>query len=357
MNSSELKARLEEFERNIWDHSEDEFQQSFDRREPLSEKEVAALRGLIEMFGRGAAAEELSAFVRQQIRGLGEEYFHLLLQLVGLTRNKILTDLKASASGGPTRVRMPSGHWGIVGSDAAWGLAGPYLVAKLKGVFTYLAEYDDAGPGLQALNQATWPGWVRQERAKRQGHEAEGRLARVLAGVGIAFEPAQKAENPLCPDATVHGVSFDLVIPSAELPAVCVKSTVHTSNIGQYGESKDHLEVDEAKRVLDEKFLGDRRPCLIALIDGVGFRSNRAGLEGVLKKADEFCQFRTLWKAAVVTARAVGAPMVLWLPREAVVEHKDFLARYADKRIEVRVGIEGAPRDAVLAGDGRLARL
>lgn len=97
-------------------------------------------------------------------------------------------------------------------------------------------------------------------------------------------------------------VSFDIVVPNIENPTVCIKSTVHTSNIGQYGESKDHLEVAEARRMIDALPIASR-PTLVGFIDGIGFESNSAGLNGVLEKADEFCQFKTIWKLAVISAQ------------------------------------------------------
>src|SRR5690606_34524182 len=75
---------------------------------------------------------------------------------------------------------------------------------------------------LESLNQATWAGYIRQERAKRSGHHAEHRLALLLQQAAIPFCPAEKAENPLCRDARICEVSFDLVIPSLEAPLVCV---------------------------------------------------------------------------------------------------------------------------------------
>lgn len=78
------------------------------------------------------------------------------------------------------------------------------------------------------------------------GHEAEFRLARLLQDCNVSFVPLEKASNPLCRDETIDGVSYDLVVPSAQDARLRVKSTVHTANIGQYGESKDALEIREA---------------------------------------------------------------------------------------------------------------
>ncbi|MFN8654644.1 MAG: hypothetical protein U0133_22275 [Gemmatimonadales bacterium] len=356
MESNQVRARIAEFERNVWNHSEDEFQVEFDRRDPLTDRELQALRELID-GSRLLDEAELSSAIRRQILTLGEDYFFLLLQLCGLTRSKILSDLRAAASSNPSMVRMPSSHWAIASSDKAWTHAGSYLVARLTPILVHLATYQAPESALEAISQATWPGYIRQERAKRQGHEAEGRLARLLRGCGIPFAPEQKADNPMCPDATINGVSFDIVIPSISSVGACFKSTVHTSNIGQYGESKDHLEVDEARRMLDSRFASGSRPTLVALIDGVGFQSNRAGLEGVLSKSDEFCQFKTLWKALLIGGAICGRKIDLWLPHEVTLEHSEFIHRWRRGAGEVHdLALHAPPSTAVKAGGGWASR-
>ena len=72
----------------------------------------------------------------------------------------------------------------------------------------------------------------------------------------------------------------------------------------------------------------DDRPVLLALIDGVGFNSNRAGLDGVLTNADEFCQFSTLWKAVLIAATRLHRATILFASDEYVADFADFLARY-----------------------------
>jgi hypothetical protein len=182
---------------------------------------------------------------------------------------------------------------------------------------------------LQGLNQATWPGYIRQERAKRSGHEAEYRIATLLLRLGIPFAPEEKADNPLCRDAMWREISFDIVVPNIQQPTVCIKSTVHTSNIGQYGESKDHLEVDEARRMID-RLPAASRPTLVGFIDGIGFESNSAGLNGVLEKVDEFCQFSTIWKLGVICAKRTNKRARLHLEASDMDKHASFLARYSD---------------------------
>lgn len=253
----------------------------------------------------------------------------LLLQICGLTRSKIITDLNVTAAKQIPPVRFPQDYKGLAAArnHGAWTVAGPYLAIRLRRVLSPLS--DKHFPEVaESLSQATHPGFIRQERAKRSGHEGEYRLATLLAGCSIPFEPFEKADNPLCRDALIRGESFDIVVPSIAAPRVCFKATVHTSNIGQFGESKDHLEISDARRMLNESYDDDARPLLFALVDGIGFMSNRAGLNGVLSKADEFCQYSTLWKAAVVCASKTRTFIKLELPETTIGEYGEFFAKY-----------------------------
>jgi len=318
----------------------------------LSDDELAALGRVLEVIRKGGSDEELAEELRQQLHRNRERMF-LFLQLAGLTRSKILQDLKGATAA--HRVSVPSSPL-LLHERCVWALAGPYLAARLGGILKHLAELGEgAASCLEALNQATWPGYIRQERAKRQGHEAEGRLAIVLRTVGIPFHPYAKADNPLCPDAQIHGVSFDIVIPDLEAPRVCVKAMVHTANIGQFGESKDALEIREASEMIKQRFPEGRRPILMSLMDGVGFRSNPSGLNEVLTTADEFCQFRTLWKGVVVAAAQTGRRVSLALPPESARAHERFLRRYADAIIGIRTedldSLENDPH-VTRAGEG-----
>ena len=74
------------------------------------------------------------------------------------------------------------------------------------------------------LSQATYPGYIRQERAKRQGHMGEQRLAELLHALGVPFEPKEKLKQPLSPDVKIWDVSFDLVVPNSKAPKVLVQS-------------------------------------------------------------------------------------------------------------------------------------
>jgi len=321
-----LRARRQEFFENVWDHSQDPFQIQFDERRPLSKEEVVfaveVQRAVHSLTSDDALGERLFHLVNGSPDRLA-----LLLQLCGLTRNKIVTDLKASVAANKKLPSFPSNYRALASDKRAWLLAGPYLAIRVRRILGPIAG--NCTPELlEALNQATWAGYIRQERAKRQGHEGESRLASVLFACSIPFVPIEKADNPLCRDATVNSVSFDIVVPAIERPKVCVKATVHTANIGQYGESKDHLEVDEARRMINSKYAPAKRPLLLALADGIGFASNSAGLNGVLSKCDEFCQFRTLWKGVIVCAARMGVVVKLELPEATIVKHRGFLERF-----------------------------
>lgn len=327
MIEESLDERRAEFEAHLWDHAEDAFQQGFDLRRPLDDGELAALSEIAEALSEGADDDEIAVIVRDAGRR-DAGVFLTVMQLVGLTRNKIITDLKASAAARGTRVPSTPGQ--LPRSDA-WRFAGPYIAQRLRRVIGPLVvDGEVPSSAFEALNQATYPGWIRQQRAKLSGHEAEYRLAVLLDECGLPFEPQEKKDNPLCRDATLYGVSFDVVVPNVREPRMCVKATVHTSNIGQFGESKDALEMSEAAAMFDEQFRGSDRPRLVALIDGVGFRSNSAGLNGVLTTADEFCQFESIWKGAAVAAFALERSLTVALPEPHIPSHASFFARYEE---------------------------
>ncbi|MGD1087363.1 MAG: hypothetical protein ABR955_01370 [Verrucomicrobiota bacterium] len=326
MANAEIELRRDEFFRNVWNHSEDPFQMKFDARRSLRTEELHFLEAVIDAIHSCSDDQELGVQLFEIVGG-SPTSLALALQLSGLTRSKIITDLKAVGASKKPQVDFPSNYQALACSKSGWLLAGPYLAVRLRRVFGGLTK-TELNKVAEALNQATWPGFIRQERAKRSGHEGEYRVATMLSECGIPFEPGEKADNPLCPDEQINGVSFDIVVPNVRAPHVCFKATVHTSNIGQFGESKDYLEVEEARRMLDTKFDDNHRPLLLALIDGIGFTSNRAGLDGVLSKADEFCQYATLWKAAVVCAARVGLQLQVELPDNEAKSHKAFLRRF-----------------------------
>jgi hypothetical protein len=351
VSTENLAMRRQEFDAHLWNHSTDAFQMAFDDRRALADDEVEALEPVLAILREGGLDGQVARALQRAL-SIDPRLVYIIMQLVGLTRNKILNDLKAATVA--SEVKVPSSPENLHRRPAVWELAGPYLARRLRTVLGPIASLGTSNypAAIEALNQATWPGWIRQERAKRQGHEAEGRLATLLASLDIPFQPEAKADNPLCPDVIVQQVSFDLVVPSAAEMRLCLKSTVQTSNIGQFGESKGALEVVEAIHMLREHY-GHDRPQLLAMVDGIGFRSNRAGLDGILTGADEFCQFATIWKAAVIAADAVGARVALDLPDAE--EHGPFLRRYRGAVI-VKSGVGGDP-EAVVAGEASVVRV
>lgn len=349
-----MKDRLEdkkrEFNFNLWDHSADAFQAQFDSRRELDKHEIEFFDVILQVASE--PDEEKAIKKLEHIVSNNTDRFGLLLQLLGLTRNKILTDLRASGQAKEMRISIPSSYAGLPNSRA-WKIAGPYLLTRIRSVFSKVDPVKlTVRAMLEALNQATWPGFIRQERAKRSGHEAEYRLATLMASLDLPFQPEEKAENPLCRDAQIGGVSFDLVVPNIKAPKILIKSTVHTANIGQYGESKDHLEISEAKELIEKNFEKSSRPLLLAFIDGVGFQSNRAGLHGVLEKSDEFCQFKTIWKAAMLASVLTQGRVDLALERKAIDFHSAFLKRYGlEKKVFIREDMKSAV-GWIDAGDG-----
>jgi hypothetical protein len=325
--------RRSEFDAHLWDHASDPFQMGFDVRRPLAEHELVVLDKLAAAIASGDDDANVASALRRLLVDDPDAIF-AVMQLVGLTRNKIIVDLKAATAA--LGVAIPGRPEGLPRSSAAWKYAGPYLVTRLRKVLEPIAALRPAArrATFEAVNQATYSGWIRQERAKRQGHEAEHRVAVLLFSLGIEFVPEEKAENPLCRDQQIGGISYDLVVPNAEKPVLVMKSTVQTANIGQFGESKADLEVVQAQASLAQRY-PKNRPVLVAMIDGVGFRSNTQGLHGVLGNADEFAQFKTIWKIPVVAAARLGLSLTVALPAGHAREHADFLSRYASEQLTV----------------------
>lgn len=343
-DAAHLQARRDEFRSFVWNHAADAFQAKFDIRAALTPEEQAFLAGLLtptNLADQNALAREIRAALQED-----RSRVRLLLQLTGLTRNKIIQDIKAFVRQEGINVSLSS-PGAIFRTEAGAKLGSEYLAAQIHRVFAHAADRVSE-PLLESLNQATWPGYIRQERAKRMGHEAEYRIACLLRDCGLAFEPEEKAENPLCRDIQIGGMSYDLVSPSARDARLRVASTVHTSNLGQYGESKDDLEIRKAIDAMTTA--GDRDDVtLLAFIDGVGFESNAAGLNGVLMNADEFCQFRTIWKAGVIAASKVRRATVVALPSEQLQRFEPFLRRYGAQGVDLASIAD--KKDWVEAGD------
>ena len=341
---TKLEERRAEFKQFVWNHAEDAFQIKYDECPPLPPGLISWLSSLLapgNLRDMRTASAAISAAVASN-----PEHLLRLLQLLGLTRNKIITDLKPTIRTNGLRISTSTAA-ALFKSEAGAKLAADYLAPKVITVFGGLSEA--TASVLKTINQATWPGYIRQQRAKESGHEAERRIAFLLYECGLPFEPEEKLENPKCGDKLIDGVSYDIVSPSVEAALMRVKSTVHTSNIGQYGESKDDLEIREARKSIDK----DRNRAsitLVAMIDGIGFESNSAGLNGVLENADEFCQYRTIWKIATVAASKSGRDVTVALPRDQIAQFAAFCKRHGAKL--VTLDDEKDRKAWVTAGDG-----
>ena len=182
------------------------------------------------------------------------------------------------------------------------------------------------------------------------GHHAEYRIATTMRAAGLQFDPAEKAEKPLCPDVKIDEMSYDLVSPSRTQASMRVLSTVHTANIGQYGESKDALEVRKAIDAMTRA--GDRdQVTLLAFIDGIGFESNSAGLDDVLVQADEFAQFRTIWKVLAIAASKVGGSTKVAVPDWQIPIFGKFAKKYNAVLLDIATTDTG---NWTIAGDAKV---
>lgn len=341
---STLDERRAELQRFVWDHAVDEFQVKYDECPSLPAPLIAWLSNLLTLENLADAAAMAGA-IRAAIAEK-PEYLLRLLQILGLTRTKITTDLKPTIRSQGLKVATSNPAALFRSTDGA-RLASEYLAPKVLAVFHGFSKRPSADC-LRALNQATWPGYIRQQRAKESGHEAERRIAFLLSECGIPFEPEEKLENPKCGDVLIGGVSYDIVCPSVKSALMRVMSSTHPSNIGQYGESKINLEIKQARASINAE-TDHEGITLVAMIDGVGFESNTAGLTGVLETADEFCQFKTIWKVAVIAAARVGRKITVALPEALMAQFVPFCNRHNAELI--RHEDVDDPDDWVSAGD------
>jgi hypothetical protein len=319
---SELEQRREEFFQYVWDHTADPFVIGYEARAPLTAEEFEWLQQVYQHCR--SDVEDASRNLRQLLESNGASLAALLLQVSGLTRNKIISDLKASLG----KDIAPKSYEHLHRSDV--GVR--YLVRRLKRVFEPLyrsgieSDADTLRGVFEALSQATYPGYIRQERAKRQGHMGDQRLAELLHALGVPFEPKEKLQQPISRDVKIWDVSFDLVVPNSKAPKVLVQSMIQSANIGMFGQSKSD-EVKKAMEAIHQNCPHAPPPFLVAFVDGVGFGSNAEGLNTVLETADEFVQFKTLWKFAIVVAH--GMNRVLLVRNHPELENfAEFLSRH-----------------------------
>src|SRR3989442_1680402 len=102
-----VEEREQEFEAHLWDHAADPFQAAFDLREDLTQAELNAIGSGIDVLARDGTDEDLTDALYQSLRA-DPEFGPTLLQLVGLTANKIKSDLDAAAESRKLGTRFPS---------------------------------------------------------------------------------------------------------------------------------------------------------------------------------------------------------------------------------------------------------
>ncbi len=347
--SEDLTRRRELFFKYVWNHTEDDFYSSFDHPPVRSRRVIEKVKVLIENIG--SPNDKLIGLLTQLVSHENKpdiEFFSFIIQIAGYTRNKLLVDLEARG------YKRPGTFESLIGGKkfkphSSWEAAAAMLIARLVPILKNLSSHDIL-LRLTALDLATYPGFIRQQRAKHIGHYAEQRLAELLDRLGIPFVPREKKANPLARDVTLKGESFDLVIPNESNPMIAVKATVHTANTGQYGESKDKLEIKEAKAALEGTGV-----ILVALADGVGFRSNADALRGLFEYSDEVVQFATLWK---VPAMAVNMLRLGRLKVAFSEEHKQQEEDFADFLVKWGVVIDHSKfEDAAGVPVGHVAKV
>ena len=329
-----VASRRSEFDKHVWDHSTDPNQMTFDQAKPLEGYQYIYISQLVTALSNSEDDHALASLLKTQSLAR-HGYIVRVAQLIGLTRTKPQTDLKPAlkAAGLPAPALERFAY-----NDRVWELAGNYLIPRFRKVFTSLVSVDgdELIACLDALNTATWPGYVRQERAKKSGGYAEQGMAIFLNSLGIKFEPRRKIDTGLTADAHVSGESFDLVVPDERTPLLCIISMAHSSNIGQYGESKAN-DVRSAKSAIESLV---PQPKLGVFADGAGFYSNAAGLNTILSEADEVFQYKTIWKLGVCAAGILGYTTQLVLPDAE--HHLDFLDRYSAS-VEILSNAESVP--------------
>lgn len=146
-----LSLRRQEFRDFTWNHAEDAFQARFDVCAMLSADEATALAELL----RPVHFRDESKFARR-VRDYVEGHkrrLRKLLQLTGLTRNKIVQDIKAFVRSKAIRTAVTSPE-AIFRSSTGVELGATYLAQQALRVFGHLR----AAPTpdfFEAVNQAT----------------------------------------------------------------------------------------------------------------------------------------------------------------------------------------------------------
>lgn len=313
--------RKREFDAHVWQHATDPRRMAFEKPMPLKAAHVAVVKRLIAISSADRKPSMLSDAIWEEVRE--DDLLYALLQLSGLTRSKPKSDLELDLR--RRGYAYPANISQFLSDKCLWDISlGPYLALRLREVLQPLSQIGDpeCEAALEALNVATWAGYIRQELAKRSGGFAEQQVAIFMRDLGIPFSPQEKAVNGLTSDVTFEGESIDLVVPSLENSTILVIAMVHTANIGQFGESKTR----EILAAVDAAEASELNPYVVPLVDGVGFWGNPGGLKMMLRAADEFFQLETLWKLGVMAAASLGETVELCLRCQK--DHDDFLAEF-----------------------------
>jgi len=315
-----LDERIAEFDKYVWIHTQDPFQNKFDTHEKLPDSIAERMARLFSAPTRSNRSKLRKTIGIELVQDM--DLFEPMCQLVGLTLSKVKGDIKANAMlcEPVPKVKTPTT---LIKTDIGQSIISDYFAEKIENIYIYKEFY--SFEDIQTVYSATNPSFVRQKRAKLMGHEIERRLAFAFHAASVPFEPIRKVEKLGSSDVTVDGYSYDLVSPSVKNALLRILCMVHNANVGQYGEDKLRSSAVDAKKSIKNKL----NTTLLTLIDGLGCKSNRAGLAAVLENSDEFCQLRTLWKAVAIGAKKSNIKVRVLLPENQISDFAAFADRWS----------------------------
>ena len=106
--AKKLQHRRDEFNQFVWNHAVDPFQVQFDTQSPLLPEQQTFFQELLASNNLRDPSQLTQAVASALHRST--EHVHVLLQLVGLTRNKFVQDIKvkvrAEGSTSPPAARL-----------------------------------------------------------------------------------------------------------------------------------------------------------------------------------------------------------------------------------------------------------
>jgi hypothetical protein len=169
---SKLDQRREEFFCYVWDHTTDPFVIGYEERTPLTDEELEWLRQVYQYCR--ADVEVAVPSLKELLESNGADLTALLLQISGLTRNKIISDLKASLG----KKAAPSSYEQLHKFDS--GVR--YLVRRLKRVFEplYRSGIESDADTLRGVFRGVESGDLSRLHSSRAG-EASGAYGRTTA--------------------------------------------------------------------------------------------------------------------------------------------------------------------------------